>query len=382
MARSPALSAEIELLPEPDKLDRFPSPRSTERLYGQAAAEQGFLDAFRSGRMHHAWIVAGPTGVGKATLCYRIARFLLAADSERDMFGTSLDVDPATRAARLVGNLSHPELLVLRRPYNFQTKKLKSEITIDEVRRLKAFLSMSAGEGWRVVIIDPIDELNMNAANALLKSLEEPPRRTVFLLVASAPDRLLPTIRSRCRMLAAGPLAEEDLRKAVAQALNALEDAGAAASLPSGEEWQTLSRLAEGSVRRLLMLQTGKGLDLYGKISNLVAGLPRLDWVGVHQIGDELASPAAEAKYELFFDLLLGVLARLIRAGAMGEGERSDVELAARLIPEERLAAWAQLWETTVAEKASTEIYNLDRKSLILLTFQRIVQAARGAAPA
>jgi DNA polymerase III subunit delta' len=382
MARAPALSGEIELLPEPDKLDGYPSPRLTDRLYGQAAAEQGFLDAFNSGRLHHGWIVTGPPGIGKATLAYRIARFLLAGESERDMFGGSLDVDRATSAARLVTNLAHPELLVLRRPYDFKTKKLKSEITVDEVRRLKGFLAMGAGEGWRVVIVDPVDELNPNAANALLKSLEEPPKRTVFLLISAAPDRLLPTIRSRCRTLACAPLADENLRKAVAQALNAAEDAGANAALPAGEEWQTLSRLAEGSVRRFLMLHTAKGLDLHRKIDSLISSLPRIDWLTVHAIGDELGSAAAEAKYELFFDLLLGRLTRLVRTAATGEGDPADIQLARRIIPEDQLAAWAQLWETTVAEKASTETYNLDRKSLILLTFQRIVQASRGAAPA
>ncbi|MBA4132351.1 MAG: AAA family ATPase [Hyphomicrobium sp.] len=382
MARATALAAETELLPEPDKLDGFPSPRHTERLYGQTVAEQGFLDAFNSGRLHHAWIVTGPPGIGKATLAYRIARFLFAGDSERDMFGGSLDIDPATTAARLVANLAHPELLVLRRPYDFKTKKLKSEITVDEVRRLKGFLGMGAGEDWRVVIVDPVDELNANAANALLKSLEEPPKRTVFLLISSAPDRLLPTIRSRCRTLACTPLSDDALRKAVAQALNAADDAGAEAALPAGEEWQTLARLSEGSVRRFLLLHTAKGLDLHRKIAGAVALLPRIDWLPIHTLGDELASNAAEAKYELFFELLLGLLARLIRAAATGEGDPAEVKLATRLMPEDQLAAWAQLWETTVAEKASTEIYNLDRKSLILLTFQRLVQTSRGAAPA
>lgn len=382
MARATALAAETELLPEPDKLDGFPSPRQTERLYGQSTAEQGFLDAFNSGRLHHAWIVTGPAGIGKATLAYRIARFLFAGSSERDMFGGSLDIDPATTAARLVANLAHPELLVLRRPYDFKSKKLKSEITVDEVRRLRSFLSMGAGEGWRVVIVDPVDELNANAANALLKSLEEPPKRTVFLLMSSAPDRLLPTIRSRCRTLACATLADDALRKAVAQALNAADDASAGAALPSGEEWQTLSRLSEGSVRRFLLLHTAKGLDLHRKIVSAISLLPRIDWLPIHTLSDELASAAAEAKFELFFELLLGLLARLIHGAATGEGDPAELQLAARLIPADQLAAWAQLWETTVAEKASTEIYNLDRKTLILLTFQRLVQTSRGAAPA
>ncbi len=378
MARTPILAGEIEALPEPDKLDGFPSPRITERLYGQAPAEANFLDAFASDRLHHAWIITGPPGIGKATLAYRIARFLLAAESERDMFGGSLDISPDTSAARLVSNLAHPELLVLRRPYDFKNKKLKTEITVDEVRRLKVFLGTGAGEGWRVVIADPVDELNTNAANALLKSLEEPPKRTVFLLTSPSPDRLLPTIRSRCRMLACAPLADDGLRRAVAQALNSAEEQSAATALPAGEEWQTLSRLSEGSVRRFLMLHSARGLDLHQKISGIFSGLPRIDWLAVHALGDELGSAAAEAKYELFFELLLGLVTRLVRAAATGEGDPADVQLARRIIGDDQLAAWAQLWETTVAEKASTDIYNLDRKSLILLTFQRIVQTTRG----
>ena len=383
MARAPAIATiEDEQLPEPDKLEGFPSPRHTGRLYGHAAAEQEFLSAYNTGRLHHAWIVTGPAGTGKATLCYRFARFLLAADSERDMFGSSLDIDPSAAAAHLVASLAHPELLVLRRPYDFKTKKLKTEITVDEVRRLRGFLGLSAGAGWRVVIVDPVDELNSFAANALLKSIEEPPPRTAFLLVCSEPERLLPTIRSRCRTLSCSGLGPEDLHKAVAQALNAADDTSTHTSLPSGEEWQTLVQLSQGSVRRLLMLHTAKGLDLQRKIMAAISALPNIDWLPLHALGDELASQAAEPKYELFFELFLANLARMIRAAATGEGEASDLELAARLIPADRLAAWAQLWETTVADKISTETYNLDRKSLILLSFQRLVDISRGAAPA
>jgi DNA polymerase-3 subunit delta' len=125
-----------------------------------------------------------------------------------------------------------------------------------------------------------------------------------------------------------------------------------------------------------------KGLEHHRKIEAAFSALPRIDWLPIHALGDELASPAAEARYELFFELFSAALARLIRAAATGEGEPADVKLAQRLIPEDRLAAWAQLWETTVAEKTSTEIYNLDRKSLILLTFQRLVETSRGAASA
>jgi DNA polymerase-3 subunit delta' len=164
--------------------------------------------------------------------------------------------------------------------------------------------------------------------------------------------------------------------------LNAAEDTSSSAALPSGKEWQTLVLLSQGSVRRSLMLHMAKGLEHHQKIEAAFSALPRIDWLPIHALGDELASPAAEPRYELFFELFSAALARLIRAAATGQGEPADLELAQRLIPEDRLAAWAQLWETTVAEKTSTEIYNLDRKSLILLTFQRLVETSRGAASA
>jgi DNA polymerase-3 subunit delta' len=380
MARAPALS-EVEDLPEPDRLDGFTPPRLTARLYGQEAAERAFLQAHISGRLHHAWILTGPPGIGKATLAYRVARFLLASEGERDMLGANLSIAPETQVSRLVAGLAHPELLVLRRPYDFKSKKLKTEITVDEVRRLKGFLGTSAGEGWRVVIVDPVDELNANAANALLKSLEEPPKRTVFLLISAAPERLLPTIRSRCRTLGCAPLNEEDLRRAAAQALNAASEE-VSESLPSGEEWETLRRLSDGSVRRFLLLHTAKGLALWRKVMAAMEGLPKLDGAALHTLGDDLGSAANEARYELFFELLLGLMARMVRAAATGETREEEGRLAARLIAQDQLAAWAQLWETTVADKADADALNLDRKALILLTFQRLAKASRGASQA
>ena len=187
MARAP-VPAEIEELPEADRLEGFPHPRETKEVFGHAGAERMLAEALAGGRMHHAWLLAGPQGIGKATLAYRFARAALAAPEERDVFGQSLAVADETSAARQVRALSHPGLLVIRRPYDVKAKRFATSIPVDEVRRLRSFLAhRAAGDGWRVVIVDEANELNVNAANALLKSLEEPPARTVFLLVSSAP---------------------------------------------------------------------------------------------------------------------------------------------------------------------------------------------------
>ena len=374
MARAPAVQ-EIEELPEADRLDGFPHPRATPNLYGHETAERALATAFASGRMHHGWLVAGPEGIGKATLAYRLARHILADPAERSP--DTLDIAPDTRAARQVLALSHPGLLVIRRAWDPKTKRFPATIPVDEVRRLKAFLGRTAdAEAWRVVIVDRAEELNVSAANALLKSLEEPPPRTVFLLVSSAPGRLLVTIRSRVRTLDLAPLADEPLRRAVAQAFAASGDEVESAA-PAPSDWDRLARLAEGSVRRLLSLHAAQGLALHDRLSAILNGLPTVDWGAVHALGDELAGQAAEQRYELFFELLMGAIARLVDAEARGEGAPAEIALARRLIGPARLATWAGLWERVAADKAETAALNLDRKALILDVFSRLEAASR-----
>ena len=376
MARA-AATVEIDELPEADRLEGFPHPRQTKKLFGHETAERVLAESLSDGRMHHAWLVCGRRGIGKATLAYRFARAALAHPSERAANGQSLEVGEDTSAARQVRALSHPGLLVLRRPYDEKGKRFAASIPIDEVRRLRSFLSHRAGEeAWRVVIVDEANELNVNAANALLKSLEEPPARAVFLLVSSAPGRLLPTIRSRCRMLSLQPLSPSDLRAAATQAFEA---SGTVA--PDASAWPPLERLAEGSVGRLLSLQGAGGLELNERVMSLVASLPRVDWRAVHALSDELQPTAAQARFELFYELLLDYVGRLVRAQASGEGSREDKETAARLIGEGRLASFAELWERIGRETTDALALNLDRKALILETFAGLAAAAQDRKP-
>lgn len=372
MARRAAVT-EIEALPEIDRLDGFPHPRDTVELFGHDTAEREFAAAFAGGRMHHAWMLTGPNGIGKATFAYRCARFALAPGAERDAAGASLAIPPNSVTAAQVRALSHPGLALVRRGYDTRTKRFPATIPVDAVRELRSFLGRTADEGaWRVVIVDSADELNLNAANALLKVLEEPPKRTLFLLVVAQPQRLLRTIRSRCRSLEMTPLAAGDLRRAVTQAL-----ATADTTPPTETDWATLETLAEGSVRRLLDLAAGDGLALYRRIEALFAGLPDVDWQAAHAVGDELGSAAAEARFTLFFDLLLAFIARLVRAQAAGQGSPDDMALARKLIRPGRLASWAELWETIVRDKAETLALNLDRRMLILDTLARIEKTAQ-----
>lgn len=377
MARAVALT-DIEETPESDRLDGFPHPRATEKLFGHEATEAKFAESVASGRLHHGWLIAGEEGIGKATFAYRLARYLLAKPHERDASNATLEIPRDSTAFRQVNALSHPGLLVLRRPWDPKNKKFKTDIPVDDVRRLRSFLTLTADtDQWRVVIVDTADDMNANAANAVLKSLEEPPKQTVFLLLSTSPGRLLPTVRSRCRTLDLQPLASEPLKKAVTQALMASAADDVSSAVPAGEDWATLERLSGGSVRRVLSLHATGGLDLYKKIHGLIAALPGVDWGKVHALADEVSSAAAERKYELMHHLLSALLARIIRAEAAGDGRADDIALARRLVGGKKLPAWAEFWQTLGADRAVTEALNLDKKTLILQTFARLEQLAR-----
>lgn len=355
---------------EPDRLDGFSAPREVDRLFGHDAAMREFADALTSGRMHHAWLIVGPEGVGKATLAYHFARTVLA-DRNGAHQGEEIDADHPV--FRKVAALSHPNLLLLRRSFNEKTKRYSQFIGVDEVRRLKAFLGNTAGaDGWRVVIVDRANDLNQNAANALLKALEEPPPRTLFLLISSAEGRLPVTIRSRARVLRVAALGEEDLERAVRAAL-ARDDQEADAKTLA-----TALALSQGSVRRALELLSGEGIELYDEITGFFGRLPDLDGTRLHRLVDHIGGFSNTEQLELFLALLLGMIERLIRFTATGEGATQEEQaLAKRLISRANLAHWAEAWQAISEARAEALEYNLDRSLLVLETWFRLQKLAR-----
>lgn len=371
MARAP-IAHDIDEVPQADRLEGFAHPRTTTMLFGHAGAEEMLAEQVREGKLHQGLIVSGREGIGKATLAYRLARHLLAEPAERDPLGVNLDIGPQTRSARQVAALSHPGLLVLRRPWDAKAKRFATAITVEEVRRLRAFLGMAADEGsWRVVIVDQADDLNVNAANALLKSLEEPPARTVFVLLSCEVGRLLPTVRSRCRMLMLEPLGGIDLRRAVETACGA-----AGIEPPAADEWPRVVELAGGSVRRALTLAGSGAIDLDARIGALLAALPRVDWPKVHALADELAAASAEQRYETFFDLLLAALARLVHGAATGAATPSG-RPASTVVTPARLPQFAEAWSQIVADRQVCADLNLDKRALIVGVIGRLAAVAR-----
>lgn len=223
--------------PETDKEPEAPHPRETYSYVGHDEQEQALLDALRGARMHHAWLITGAKGLGKATLAYRFARIALGA---KRIGLRPLDVDPEDQVARRVAALSHPDLFVLRRGLNDRGKP-RREIAVDDARDMGGFFALAPSEGgMRVAIIDAVDDLNRNAANAILKTLEEPPARSVLLLVCHAPGAILPTIRSRCRRLALRALSDDQVERA----LGAKDDAVVA--LAKGRPGRAIALKAQG----------------------------------------------------------------------------------------------------------------------------------------
>jgi DNA polymerase-3 subunit delta' len=352
----------------------IPLPRERSVLVGHTEAEQTLLQSFQSGRLPHAWLISGPRGIGKATLAYRFARFLLTGGSDGGLFcgPSDLAVPENSTVFRRVATLAHPDLRVVERSVNERTGKLRTEIVVDDVRDLSHFLRLTPSDGgWRIAIVDAADEMNRNAANALLKILEEPPDNSVLLVVSHAPGRLLPTIRSRCRKLMLKPLPEEQTNTLLTELLPAL----------SAEERQALASLAGGSPGRAVELAAAGSLDLYRAVAELLSTLPALDLTRLHALADRVARAGAEADFRTIGFLLGWWIESLVHEGARGEAAASvlagDSALRHRLAQAASLDRWVDVWEKNAQLFARADAVNLDRKQVVLGSFLALEAAAR-----
>lgn len=364
--------------PEPDTQPGAPHPREAAQLYGQGAAEEAFLGAYNTGRLHHGWMLTGPKGIGKATLAWRIARFLLATPPPNDggLFGAppppdTLDIDPEHPVARRMAARAEPGLFSLTRSVVETTGRMSRDIRIEDVRRLRGFFAMSAADGGRrIVIVDAADEMNQSAANAILKLLEEPPESAILLLVAHQPSRLLPTIRSRCRVLRCEPLGDGDLAAA-------LDQAGVETSDP-----EALAALAGGSAGAAIRLENEGGAQLYGALLSLIATLPRLDRMEAGKLAEAVSGRGNEEKLALLLDLLDIALARLARTGVAGPpapGAAPNEAAALRALSPDPATArrWASHAQTLSARARRGAAVNLDPQSLIFDTLLKLEEGAR-----
>ena len=366
-------------LPESDRAPGAPHPRETAQVFGHAAAERDFIEAWASGRLHHGWLITGPRGVGKATLAWAMARFLLSTPDPQDdgLFGAppvpqSLHVDPEHPVARRMLALSEPGLFLLRRggagsTENDQEKALaegrfSTDIRVSEVRKLKGFFALSAADGGRrEVIVDAADELNTNAANAILKLLEEPPARTTLLMVCHQPARLLPTIRSRCRTLRLNPLTLQDMQAALDQAQ----------ITPAPEDMPALAELSGGSVGAAIRLHQLDGLSLYSDLLAVLASDPRPDRARLMALSQSCTGKGAEDRLDLVMTLTEQLAARLARSGATGlapkvQAGRGESTLLSRLAQgPDRGRAWAAAAQQAMDRARHARAVNIDPAALV-----------------
>ena len=365
----------VNILPDQEN-GRSPAaplpPRENPDLCGHEQAEQALYEAWRSGRLHHAWLLSGPRGIGKATLAFRFARFVLAGGPKQGAEGEPLYLAPGHPIFRRVASGGHADLMTIERTTNEKTGKRRTEIIIDDVRRVGRLVWLTPGEGeWRVIIVDGAEEMNRNATNAILKHLEEPPPQTLFLLVSHAPARLLPTVRSRCRSLTMRPLSDTLLANLIAsQIAPGLE----------AKEREILTSISEGSPGRALALAEQGGVELYDTLIDILSDLPNLDIRAVHGLGDRVARKDGADALRTLSGLLVWWLNHLVCDGAKSTERQGmsarEKALSRRLLAQGDLEHWAGVWENLSRLFARAEAINLEPKQVILNAFTALQQAA------
>lgn len=335
-------------------------PLRVPALHGLASAERALLDAYRSQRLHHAWLIGGPAGIGKATLAWHFARFVLAnAEAEAGLHTDTLALPSDSAISNRILAGGHGDLVVLERQWNDKTKKLFGDIRVDDVRQaLGIFQRASASGGYRICIIDSADDLNRSSANALLKLIEEPPPRSLFLIIAHRPGQVMPTLVSRTRRLHLPGLPPASIVAAV-RAL--------------GGQWvgidqarvEAAAARANGSVGETLRLLQDNAVDLDGAVGALLAGLPAVDWARVHRLADSVGM--SDDRFEIVLRAILDWLDRTVGAKARaGTGLRG-------------LVRFSEGWDAIRASAREAQILNLDKRPLLLSIFGELARAARPA---
>ncbi len=283
-------------------------PRHSRSLVGHSGAERRMRQAFESGKLHHAWLLSGAKGIGKATLAYRFAAFVLDAGQAPS---GDLSIDPDSRTAHWIDSRSHPDLFVLERKWDSKTKKLKSELAVDDARQLSEFFGLTAGGGgWRIAIIDAADDLNNASANALLKLIEEPPPKCLLLLVCNQPGRLLRTIRSRCMRIDLLPLSQTETLHVLSNL--PFDEA------PTREAMEIAAKLSGGSPGRGLELLDSVGAKSFAAFQ----AMGKVTGNSLVEFGNRFTTRTSTAEdFEVFFNLFEGWIgAKARQAGLAGGG--------------------------------------------------------------
>ncbi|MDC9701353.1 MAG: DNA polymerase III subunit delta' [Alphaproteobacteria bacterium] len=348
----------------PDGLTRWPHPRNCFSLFGQKDAEDALLSAYRSGRMPHAWLLQGREGIGKATLAYRFARFVLSnpdpfSDKVRHAF--NLDVDKDSPVARQISLEAHPDLHVLRQTYNSANKKFYTSITMDATSRALRFLTMTSGNGkWRVLIVDSADKMNRNSANALLKTLEEPAPSAFLFLISHTPGRLSSTIRSRCHKLRLKDMEIDNLMKAV---FNAGYHKTPKENKKAISDRKALALLSQGSVRRFLTFFDKDQLDTWTELNKLLDQIPDLNNSSLHHLSEQFNKNGGQEDFTLAVECICNWMS------AQLHDSNTEIKTNGRWSKPSEILKIAEAWESIHLLRRETEIFNFDRQQSFLKIF-------------
>lgn len=340
------------------------TPKNATELFGHESVQAQWLHDFAAGKLAHGIIISGGRGIGKATLAYRFARMLL---SGRNDFDLSSD-DPIFHR---ISAGSHTDLLVIEREFDEKKEEFKNEISVEQARGIADFLSLTPAEGkWRVVIIDSADALNTNAANAILKILEEPPAQAILLLVSHNPGRLLPTIRSRCRMLKLAPLSAEDFTRTIRHVAPDTDYA----------ELRGLQILSGGAPGVALELKEQGALAVYGELLETLSSLPAFETARIHRFADQLSGGKMHEHWHMLTRLMLCLLERTSKTAAsvlleeIIEGEQTALLKLASLHPAH---IWAAKWQECADQFLLAQRLHLDYKQ-VMITFIHSIASIEG----
>jgi len=343
------MAREPETYPEADRAPGCLHPRETYDLISHKEAEQKFIQAVNSGRLHHAWLISGVPGIGKATLAYRMIRRLLGGQS---LLTDSLDIPRDDPAAQRVESLGHGDFFLLRRPYDFKTKKLRSEIPVAETRKLSDFYTRKASEGgWRVCLVDSMDEMNRNAENAILKNLEEPPERAIIILISHNPGRLLPTIRSRCLNLQLRSVPVAEMKPWLSRRHTGVSDKiiDAAAKLSRGGPGKATALVSNAD-------------SVLSPLTRFLSSLGNSDALMDQKIAGIFSPNTARAERKMFWEALQDILQAQACFSATGDWQSAFHPLPVQKSPE----VWEKLWQKTCHFQNREQALNMDKKSVMI----------------
>ncbi len=365
---------------EPDEPEGLVTPRLSNFFVGHGNCEKKLVNLINSGAMPHALIFAGPQGIGKSTFAFRAARCLFkngTTDSAQDsLFGsdapaevTSLTVAQDDPVFTKVASGGHPDLLVIERPMDVRKNTQKAHVDVDTARKVAPFLRMtSADGGWRVVIIDDADTMNRNAQNALLKILEEPPSNTVLMLVCHRLGAMIPTIRSRCRVLHFNPLDEAEL--------DALMTRQVGASL-STQDKQIVRFLSQGSMSKTQQLIDNGGIEMAHKVLGMMESWPNFNFVDVHHLADQSGRAGQESNFDTIESVFKTVFETLVFAKAKGEGSLTDLlsnNVFSTLLNHYSLEGLTEICDKLREHFATARFSNLDKRQAVLGAFHIITK--------